>query len=149
MKLEKLSDDQLKSALVTAWKRHSLLKKEMAPLLSELRKRLRSQGNRKGEGWGAWVEAGHIGICLRTANRWADEYEDKPTSSKKSRSGLKARTADAPVWKFLAPMPTWLNKERQQKLNKALDDLGDLKALLMFYELVTGEKVNEALATHA
>jgi hypothetical protein len=140
---------QLKAALVKAWKKHSQLKKEMAPLLSDLRKALRKQGNRKGEGWGAWVEAGHIGICLRTANRWADEYDGK-TSSQKSRSGLKARAAATRIPPlFNNPRPSWLNEERWNRLEKAIDDIGDNDALLMVYELLTGEKVAEAKAASA
>jgi hypothetical protein len=84
MKPTLLSIPQLKSALEAAWKKHSVLKKEMAPLLLELRSRLKSQG-KKG-GWAAWVEAGNIGICLRTANRWADECAGKkPKPQDKSR----------------------------------------------------------------
>ena len=86
MQPEKLSTQQLKTELKKTWQRYSAVKEKMMPLLYELRKRLSAPGNRKGEGWAAWVEAGHIGICVRTANRWADEYAGKkPTSGQKSR----------------------------------------------------------------
>jgi hypothetical protein len=147
---------QLKSALIKTWKKHSELKKEMAPWLSELRERLRKQGNRKGEGWAAWLNEGHIGISLKTANRWADQHEGKKrTSSQKSRSGLKARAAEAPVWKFAAPPTPWFNKERQQELHQAIEIVGDIRALQLFFDAVTqaaaqrATVANEALATHA
>jgi len=85
MDTEKLTTNQLKTELKKTWQRYSAMKEKMAPLLSELRKRLRAPGNRNGKGWAAWIDDGHIGICVRTANRWADEYEGKkPTSGQKS-----------------------------------------------------------------
>jgi transposase len=151
-----MSAEQLKAALVKVWKKHSQLKKEMAPLLSDLRKALRKQGSRKGEGWGAWVEAGHIGISLKTANRWANEYEGKTTSSQKSRSGLKARAAEAQVVAFIkSPRPSWMTDEKKKQLDQAIEIVGDQRALQLFFDAVTqaaaqqASRANEAMATHA
>ncbi|MGA9556712.1 MAG: hypothetical protein WBR11_07655, partial [Terriglobales bacterium] len=92
-----LSVPQLKSALKSTWQRYSDVKEKMAPLLYELRKKLRKPGSRKGEGWAAWIEAGHIGICVRTANRWADEHAGvKRTSGPKSRGFKIARGEPLP-----------------------------------------------------
>ena len=69
--LEKLSIQQLKSKLTTAWGRYQrAAERTMAPLLYYLRKRLNAQG-KKGEGFGVWVED-HLDISRRTADRWAD-----------------------------------------------------------------------------
>jgi hypothetical protein len=136
---KKLTVTQLQSELKKTWQRYSAVKAEMSPLLYELRRKLRAQG-KKGEGWAAWVEAGHIGISLKTANRWADEIAgEKGTSSRKSRGGLKARAAETPVWKFSAPTTAWFTSERQRELNEAIQIVGDNRAAQLIYEAITAE----------
>jgi hypothetical protein len=77
--LKKLSEQELKAAIKSAWKTYErLAKKEMGQLLYWLREKLRAQGSRndlreQDKGFGAWVEE-TIEISRRTADRWADEY---------------------------------------------------------------------------
>lgn len=77
--LQKLSEEQLKAAIVSAWKKLERIgKKDMGPLLYWLREKLRAQGSRndlrdKDKGFGAWVEK-TVEISRRTADRWADGY---------------------------------------------------------------------------
>jgi hypothetical protein len=77
--LQKLNEEQLKAAIVSAWKKLERIgKKDMGPLLYWLREKLRAQGSRndlrdKDKGFGAWVEK-TVEISRRTADRWADSY---------------------------------------------------------------------------
>lgn len=77
-----LTEQQLKSELKAAWKKHEkVAKEEMGPLLYWLRDKLRAQGSRndihdKDRGFGAWVED-NLDISRRTADRWADDYAVK------------------------------------------------------------------------
>lgn len=64
---EDISD--LKKAILTRWGQSQ---KELGPLFSRLRSKLKAQG-KKGEGFGTWLEA--HGIPRSTADRWADTYE--------------------------------------------------------------------------
>jgi hypothetical protein len=64
---EDVSD--LKKAILTRWGQSQ---KELGPLFSRLRSKLKAQG-KKGEGFGTWLEA--HGIPRSTADRWADNYE--------------------------------------------------------------------------
>jgi hypothetical protein len=77
--LQKLNEEELKSAILSAWKKcERFAKKEMGQLLYWLRGKLRAQGSRndirdQDKGFGAWVEE-TIEISRRTADRWANEY---------------------------------------------------------------------------
>jgi hypothetical protein len=77
--LQKLNTEQLKAAIVSAWKKMERIgKKDMGPQLYWLREKLRAQGSRndirdQDKGFGAWVEK-TIEISRRTADRWADSY---------------------------------------------------------------------------
>lgn len=76
----KLSEQELKSAIVAAWKKHEeLAKVELAPMLYWLRNKLRAQGARndltqdKDRGFAFWVEE-HLDISRRTAEAaWPEE----------------------------------------------------------------------------
>ena len=96
--LEKLNENELKSAIKHAWKKYErLARKDMGPLLYWLRVKLRAQGSRndiidKDRGFSAWVED-NLDISRATAHRWATEHareyglgEPKPTSSQVRRS---------------------------------------------------------------
>jgi hypothetical protein len=95
--LQKLNEQELKAAIIAAWKKHeALAKAELAPLLYWLRERLRAQGARndiadKDRGWGIWVEE-HLDISRRTADRWCEWYaveaglKEGPTSGQVSKS---------------------------------------------------------------
>lgn len=74
--LQNLSEQELKAAIKSAWKKHEeLAKQDLAPLLYWLRERLRAQGARndlvhdKDRGWEVWVTQ-HLDISRRTADRW-------------------------------------------------------------------------------
>lgn len=123
MSSEQLSTTQLKAELKATWQRYSAVKEKMSPLLSELRKRLRAPGSRKGQGWAAWLEAGHIGICLKTANRWADEYEGKKpklTSGLKSRARGEARPGEERIY----PVSLIVTEAEEKQLTRAVETLG-------------------------
>jgi hypothetical protein len=61
--------NDLKKAILTRWGQSA---KELGPLFSRLRSKLKAQG-KKGEGFGTWLEA--HGIPRSTADKWADKYE--------------------------------------------------------------------------
>jgi hypothetical protein len=72
----------------------------MAPLLYQLRERIKAQG-KKGEGFGVWCEK-HLDISRRTADRWADEYARKHglktfRQMTKSRPKQNTKTVDGKV----------------------------------------------------
>ena len=78
--LAQLSEEELKAAIISAWKKHeALAKAELAPLLYWLRERLRAQGARndltrdKDRGWEVWVIE-KLDISRRTADRWCAWY---------------------------------------------------------------------------
>jgi hypothetical protein len=77
--IQKLNEEQLKAAIVSAWKKLERIgKKEMGGLLYWLRERLRAQGTRndlrnQDKGFGTWVQQ-TIEISRRTADRWANHY---------------------------------------------------------------------------
>lgn len=81
--LRKLNQQELKSAIISAWKKHEeLAKLDLAPMLYWLRDKLRAQGARndltqdKDRGFAFWVEE-HLDISRRTADRWCDWYAVK------------------------------------------------------------------------
>jgi hypothetical protein len=77
--IRKLNEEELKAAIVSAWRKVERFgKKEMGGLLYWLREKLRAQGSRndlreQDKGFGAWVEK-TIRISRRTADRWANDY---------------------------------------------------------------------------
>lgn len=92
----KLSEQELKSAIIATWKKHEeLAKRDLAPMLYWLREKLRAQGARndltqdKDRGFGFWVEE-HLDFSRRTADRWCEWYAVeaglKPTSGQVSKS---------------------------------------------------------------
>ena len=79
----KLSEQELKAAIISAWKKHEeLAKAELAPLLYWLRERLRAQGARndlmhdEDRGWEVWVTE-HLDVSRRTADRWCAWYAEQ------------------------------------------------------------------------
>jgi hypothetical protein len=90
--IRKLNEEELKAAIVSAWKKLERIgKKEMGGFLYWLREKLRAQGARNDirdhdKGFGVWVWQ-TIEISRRTADRWANDYglkngliKRKPTS---------------------------------------------------------------------
>jgi hypothetical protein len=91
--LSKLTEPELKAAIIAAWKKHEeLAKQELAPMLYWLRDKLRAQGARndltqdKDRGFAFWVEE-HLDISRRTADRWCDWYAVKVGYRQDATSG--------------------------------------------------------------
>jgi hypothetical protein len=91
--IQKLSEQDLKPAIVAAWKQHEeLAKQDLAPMLYWLREKLRAQGacndltQDKDRGFGFWVEE-HLEISRRTADRWCDWYAVEMGYKQDSTSG--------------------------------------------------------------
>ncbi len=85
---EDVSD--LKEAILTRWGQSQ---KELGPLFSRLRSKLKAQG-KKGEGFGTWLEA--HGIPRSTADKWADKYEIGIGLRPAKPASLKLGTSHAP-----------------------------------------------------
>jgi hypothetical protein len=81
---------ELKQAILTRWGQSE---KELGPLFSKLRSKLKAQGQ-KGQGFGTWLEA--HGIPRSTADRWADNYEIAIGQRPAKPTSLKLATAHAP-----------------------------------------------------
>ena len=130
----KLSVDELKAAIVAAWKKHeALAKAELAPMLYWLRDKLSAQGSRndlhdKDRGWEIWVIE-HLDISRRTADRWCAWYAKEvglvPTSGHVAGS-------DAGPWEDILndhenqlqiAFNCWVPKAMHAKYQKALSVL--------------------------
>jgi hypothetical protein len=101
--LRKLNEQELKAAIISAWKKHEeLAKHDLAPLLYWLRDKLRAQGARndltqdKDRGFAFWVEE-HLDISRRTADRWCDWYAVKMGYKQDSTSGHLSKS-DVDQW---------------------------------------------------
>jgi hypothetical protein len=78
---QNLSEQELKSEIIAAWKKHEeLTMRDLAPLLYWLREKLGAQGARndlttsdKHRGWELWVTT-HLDISRQTADRWCHWY---------------------------------------------------------------------------
>jgi len=99
----RLSEQELKAAIISAWKKHEeLAKQDLAPLLYWLRDKLRAQGARndltqdKDRGFAFWVEE-HLDISRRTADRWCDWYAVKMGYKQDSTSGHLSKS-ELDVW---------------------------------------------------
>jgi hypothetical protein len=107
MKIEDLSVTELKTKLQNIWRKYEkLCRTQMAPLLFNLRLKLKAQG-KTGAGFGAWVED-TLDISRRTADRWADNWgvsaglqkpskRVKATFRQMSKSAKDYKTADGKV----------------------------------------------------
>jgi hypothetical protein len=99
----KLSEQELKSAIIAAWKKHEgLAKKDLAPMLYWLREKLRAQGARndltqdKDRGFGFWVEE-RLDFSRRTADRWCEWYAVE-AGIKPLDNGPKVDPAEVALW---------------------------------------------------
>src|ERR1035438_6953531 len=80
----------LKQAILTRWGQSE---KELGPLFSKLRSKLKASG-KKGQGFGTWLDA--HGIPRSTADRWANNYEIGIGSRPAKAKALNLATAHAP-----------------------------------------------------
>jgi hypothetical protein len=81
---------ELKKAILFRWGQSG---KELGPLFSRLRSKLKAQG-KKGEGFGTWLAA--HSIPRATADRWADNYEMAIGLRPPKPASLKLGTSHAP-----------------------------------------------------
>lgn len=141
--IEQMDVPELKAKLVEASR---ITKGQMAPMLYFLRLKLKKQGSRNGEGFGAWVEANLSWfITRRTADLWADEWgienglmePRNPTS----RNISKGQRAAAQIYRFSTPRPSWLNEDKEKELHSAIELIGDLRAFEIFFKAVVAEAV--------
>jgi hypothetical protein len=79
--------EALKKAILFRW---GHCQKELGPLFSRLRSKLKAQG-KKGEGFGTWLDA--HGIPRSTADRWADQYETSIGLRSAKKASLKLTTS--------------------------------------------------------
>ena len=131
-----LTEQQLKSELKAAWKKHEkVAREEMGPLLYWLRDKLRAQGSRndihdKDRGFGAWVED-NLDISRRTADRWADDYAVKAGLKAASTSGQVSKSDEELYEEILAnhqgkqqiAFNTWVPTSVHVQFQKALTTL--------------------------
>jgi hypothetical protein len=81
---------ELKQAILTRWGQSE---KELGPLFSKLRSKLKASG-KKGQGFGTWLDA--HGIPRSTADRWANNYEIGIGSRPAKAKALNLATTHAP-----------------------------------------------------
>ena len=134
--LERLTEQQLKSALKSAWKKYEKpAQLETAPLLYWLRIRLRAPGARndisdKDRGFGAWVDE-NLGISRRTADRWADAYGEanglieRETTSSQLTKGLDLNFYKQEIERHRTQVQVkylhcWVSPEKHKQYERAL-----------------------------
>lgn len=135
--LRKLNEQELKAAIVAAWKKHEeLAKQDLAPMLYWLRDKLRAQGARndltqdKDRGFAFWVEE-RLDISRRTADRWCDWYAVEMGYKQDSTSGHLSKS-DLDVWEDVLDthkgkqqimFNVWVPKAMHSQYSKALTTL--------------------------
>ena len=132
--LSKRSEQELKAAIISAWKKHEeLAKQDLAPLLYWLREKLRAQGARndlvhdKDRGWEVWVTE-HLDISRRTADRWCAWYAEKEGLVLGDSTSGHVTGSDAPYEEILAQhrgkqqisFNYWVNTAVHAQYQKAL-----------------------------
>lgn len=109
----------------------------MAPLLYYLRQKLKKQGSRRGEGFGAWV-AVNLPIARRTADLWANEWAVanglmKATSRKTSKSWAPASRNEDDLYSIEFAF----EPEERREFQRAAQVLGPIETQRVIYEAVT------------
>lgn len=134
---ETFTEQQLKSALKSAWKKYEKpAQLETAPLLYWLRIRLKAPGARndiadKDRGFGAWVEE-NLPISRRTADRWADAYgEATGLKERETTSGQLTKGLDVNFYKQVIErhqtqvkvkyLHCWVSPEKHRQYEGALN----------------------------
>jgi hypothetical protein len=141
----KLTVPALQSALKRCVR---VTKAQAAPLLYYLRIKLKKQGSRTREGFGAWVEE-HLPFTRRTADLWADEYGIahglmKKQTSRKISKGFKIRRGD-PLPDGVVRIDFVLPTEDQKKFDQAKRTLKERNVNLgqVIYEAVIAAAVSK------
>jgi hypothetical protein len=136
---EMLTEQQLKSALKSTWKKYEKpAQLETAPLLYWLRIRLRAPGARndisdKDRGFGAWVDD-NLGISRRTADRWADAYGEanglieRETTSSQLTKGLDLNFYEQEIERHRTQVQVkylhcWVSPEKHKQYQRALNSV--------------------------
>jgi hypothetical protein len=132
-KIQKLSSEQLKAELKRCAK---MTKERMAPLLYFLRLKLKKQGSRRGEGFGAWVAA-YLPITRRTADLWANEWAVanrlmKATSRNISKSCVPASRNEDDLYSIEFAF----EPEERKEFHRATQILGPAATQRVIYEAV-------------
>lgn len=162
----KLSEQELKSAIIAAWKKHEeLAKQDLAPMLYWLRDKLRAQGARndltqdKDRGFAFWVEE-HLDISRRTADRWCDWFAVKE-GIRPLDTCPKVDPADEALWEdildthkgkaqiaFNCWVPTSLHKQYQTALSTLQKKFGvkDKKEALVRGVIYAASVINKGSA---
>jgi hypothetical protein len=131
-----LSVSQLKSALKHCVR---VTKERMAPLLYYLRQRLKKQGSRSGEGFGAWVSA-NLPFTRRTADLWANEWAEAkglrtPTFRNISKSALVPSRRLSPDDPY--PLSLSFSPDRRQEFEEAALALDPEELEQVIFDAVT------------
>jgi hypothetical protein len=145
--VSKFTISQLKSRLVHHAKRSRAV---MAPLLYELRKRIKAQG-RSGEGFGAWVES-HLDMSRRTADRWADEWAIahglKKPPKRAVTSGQLTRSKPSVDGKVPMTISFIVDEQRQKEFVEAMDILDEDAEAVIFNAVTEAAAKKRAHARH-
>lgn len=140
-KFGSLSVGELKVKLQNIWRKHEkLCRTQMAPLLYNLRFKLKAQG-KTGAGFGAWVED-TLDISRRTADRWADDWAiaqglKKPSKCAKPKAfrQMSKSAQSNPDGKVTVPLSFILPEKEAEKFIAAMQLLGD-KATSIIYDAI-------------
>jgi hypothetical protein len=153
--VSKFTISQLKSRLVHHAKRNRAV---MAPLLFELRKRIKAQG-RKAEGFGAWVES-HLDMSRRTADRWADDWAIahglKKPPKRATTFGQLTKSKPSVDGKVTMSVSFIVDKQKQDEFVEAMEILGEDAEGIIFKAVTEAAKkkshakvANHTVAAHA
>jgi hypothetical protein len=132
MNVETMSLKQLQTEL----KKFAKMTKAMGPILFCVRQQMKKQG-RKGEGWGAWVEA-NLHITVRTANTWASDWARANGKMPKTTSGKISRSKQAdlyiPVRIPRQECREWFTEAKEKEFHNALVKYGNERAFKEWVE---------------
>jgi hypothetical protein len=144
--LAKLEEPQLKAKLKQCAKFVKLAKEKMAPYLYFLRQRIRKQGSRTGEGFGAWVEK-NLSITRRTADLWADDWARKH-KLKPERSPLEKlpKVALGVSSDGVLQVRFALSPERTREFNEAYEEIGHERATDIMFDAITRAYADKKLS---
>ena len=145
--MSKFTISQLKSRLVRHAKRTRAV---MAPLLYQLRKRIKAQG-RSGEGFGAWVES-HLDMSRRTADRWADEWAIahglKKPPKRAVTSGQLTKSKPSVDGKVPMTISFIVDEQRQKEFVEAMDILDEDAEAVIFNAVTEAAAKKRSHARH-
>ena len=155
--MSKLTEQELKAAIIAAWKKHEeLAKADLAPLLYWLRERLRAQGarndltNDKDRGWEVWVTE-RLEISRRTADRWADDWGIAHGLKKASKraaptSRQMSKSPGTPDGRVTVNVSFVVSEREHEQFLEAMEILGDDAQRIIYDAVVTAAKKGPSYA---